>query len=166
MALFGSFSNTNTNVFNPDVNAYRPTATAGLSKSYSINVTDPNYKFPQVFKSTLAADKKLGNGWSFTAEGTFTKQFNASVFQNIALPNTGLVKLTDGRWRFPYTSTYPLGGTQMGGTTAASANNPTIGNAIYMTNSNAGYAWTGTLQIQKVTKNFIFTAAYTRQVGI
>ena len=32
-----------------------------------------------------------------------------------------------------------------------------------MTNSSAGYAWTGTLQIQKVTKNFIFTAAYTRQ---
>jgi hypothetical protein len=32
-----------------------------------------------------------------------------------------------------------------------------------MTNSDAGYAWTGTLQIQKITKNFIFTAAYTRQ---
>jgi len=79
------------------------------------------------------------------------------------LPNTGLVKLSDGRWRFPYTSTYPLGGKQMGGTTVASANNPTIGNAIYMTNSSAGYAWTGTLQIQKVTKNFILTAAYTRQ---
>ena len=163
MALFGSFSNTNTNVFNPDVNAYRPAATAGLSSSYSINVTDPNYKFPQVFKSTLAADKKLGNGWTVTVEGTYTKQFNASVFENIALPNTGLVKLSDGRWRFPYTSTYPLGGKQMGGTTAATANNPTIGNAIYMTNSSAGYAWTGTLQIQKVTKNFIFTAAYTRQ---
>jgi hypothetical protein len=163
MALFGSFSNTNTNVFNPDVNAYRPSATAGLSSSYSINVTDPNYKFPQVFKSTLAADKKLGNGWTVTVEGTYTKQFNASVFQNLALPNTGLVKLSDGRWRFPYTSTYPLGGKQMGGTTVASANNPTIGNAIYMTNSSAGYAWTGTLQIQKVTKNFILTAAYTRQ---
>ena len=163
MALFGSFSNTNTNVFNPDVNAYRPSATAGLSSSYSINVTDPNYKFPQVFKSTLAADKKLGNGWTVTVEGTYTKQFNASVFQNIALPNTGLVKLTDGRWRFPYTSIYPLGGKQMGGTTNATPNNPTIGNAIYMTNSSAGYAWTGTLQIQKVTKNFILTAAYTRQ---
>jgi hypothetical protein len=163
MALFGSFSNTNTNVFSPDVNAYRPAATAGLSSSYSINVTDPNYKFPQVFKSTLAADKKLGNGWTVTVEGTYTKQFNASVFQNIALPNTGLTKLSDGRWRFPYTSIYPLGGKQMGGTTVASANNPTIGNAIYMTNSSAGYAWTGTLQIQKVTKNFILTAAYTRQ---
>ena len=163
MALFGSFTNNNTNTFSPDVNAYRPTATAGLSSSYSINVTDPNYKFPQVFKSTLAADKKLGNGWTLTAEGTYTKQFNASVFQNIALPNTGLVKLSDGRWRFPYTSIYPLGGKQMGGTVAATANNPTIGNAIYMTNSDAGYAWTGTLQIQKITRNFIFTAAYTRQ---
>ena len=163
MALFGSFTNNNTNTFSPDVNAYRPTATAGLSSSYSINVTDPNYKFPQVFKSTLAADKKLGNGWTLTAEGTYTKQFNASVFQNIALPNTGLVKLSDGRWRFPYTSIYTLGGKQMGGTVAATANNPTIGNAIYMTNSDAGYAWTGTLQIQKITRNFIFTAAYTRQ---
>jgi len=163
MALFGSFTNNNTNTFSPDVNAYRPTATAGLSSSYSINVTDPNYKFPQVFKSTLAADKKLGNGWTLTAEGTYTKQFNASVFQNIALPNTGLVKLSDGRWRFPYTSTYPLGGKQMGGTVVAAPNNPTIGNAIYMTNSDAGYAWTGTLQVQKITRNFIFTAAYTRQ---
>ena len=163
MALFGSFTNNNTNTFSPDVNAYRPTATAGLSSSYSINVTDPNYKFPQVFKSTLAADKKLGNGWTLTAEGTYTKQFNASVFQNIALPNTGLVKLSDGRWRFPYTSIYPLGGKQMGGTVVAAPNNPTIGNAIYMTNSDAGYAWTGTLQIQKITRNFIFTAAYTRQ---
>jgi hypothetical protein len=162
MALFGSFTNNNTNVFNPDVNAYRPAATATLSKSYSINVTDPNYKFPQVFKSTLAADKKLGNGWTLTAEGTYTKQFNASVFQNIALPGTGLIKLSDGRYRFPYQSSYPFGGTQMGGTTAATANNPTIGNAIYMTNSDNGYAWTGTLQIQKITKNFIFTAAYTR----
>ena len=163
MALFGSFTNNNTNVFNPDVNAYRPAATASLSKSYSINVTDPNYKFPQVFKSTLAADKKLGNGWTLTAEGTYTKQFNASVFQNIALPGTGLIKLSDGRYRFPYQSSYPFGGSQMGGTTVATANNPTIGNAIYMTNSDNGYAWTGTLQIQKITKNFIFTAAYTRQ---
>jgi len=162
MALFGSFTNNNTNVFNPDVNAYRPAATATLSKSYSINVTDPNYKFPQVFKSTLAADKKLGNGWTLTAEGTYTKQFNASVFQNIALPGTGLIKLSDGRYRFPYQSSYPFGGSQMGGTTVATANNPTIGNAIYMTNSDNGYAWTGTLQIQKITKNFIFTAAYTR----
>ncbi len=163
MALFGSFTNNNTNVFNPDVNAYRPSATGGLSSSYSVNATDPNYKFPHVLKSTIAADKKLGNGWTLTAEGTYTKQLNASVFQNAALPSTGLIRLADGRWRFPYTSSYPYQGKQMGGTAVASAANPTIADAIYMTNSSAGYAWTGTLQIQKITRNFIFTAAYTRQ---
>ncbi len=167
MALFGSIANGTGYNFSPDINANRPQATAGLSSSYSINVTDPNYKFPQVFKSTLAADKKLGNGWTVTAEGSYTKQLDASVFQNIALPSTGLVRLSDGRWRFPYQSSYPYGGAQMvtGSTVKASANNPSIGNAIYMTNSNAGYAATGTLQIQKVSKNFIATAAYTRQVA-
>ena len=82
---------------------------------------------------------------------------NASVFQNIALPSTGLIRLSDGRWRFPKISSYP----QVGIPNTAS--NPNIQNAIYMTNSDAGYAWTGTLQIQKITKNFILTAAYTRQ---
>ena len=165
MALFGSIANGTGYNFSPDINANRPQATAGLSSSYSINVTDPNYKFPQVFKSTLAADKKLGNGWTVTAEGSYTKQLNASVFQNIALPSTGLVRLSDGRFRFPYITSFPLGGTQMGGTVKPTAANPQIGNAIYMTNSNAGYAATGTLQIQKVTKNFVGTAAYTRQVA-
>ena len=165
MALFGSIANGTGYNFSPDINFNRPQATAGLSSSYSINVTDPNYKFPQVFKSTLAADKKLGNGWTVTAEGSYTKQLNASVFQNIALPSTGLVKLTDGRYRFPYNTSFPLGGSQMGGTARASAANPQIGNAIYMTNSNAGYAATGTLQVQKVSKNFVATAAYTRQVA-
>jgi len=165
MALFGSITDAVGINFSPDINANRPQATAGLSNSYSINVTDPNYRFPQVFKSTLAADKKLGNGWTVTAEGSYTKQLNASVFQNIALPSTGLVKLTDGRYRFPYNTSFPLGGSQMGGTAKASAANPQIGNAIYMTNSNAGYAATGTLQVQKVSKNFIATAAYTRQVA-
>ena len=159
MALFGSFTNNapSGNVFSPDVNAYRPTASASLSRSYNINVSDPNYKFPQVLKSTLAVDKKLGKGWIFTAEGTYTKQLNASVFQNIALPSTGLLRLSDGRWRFPRISSYPQAGIPN------TASNPNIQNAIYMTNSSAGYAWTGTLQIQKITKNFILTAAYTRQ---
>ena len=159
MALFGSISNGQGYMFDPNVDKYRPTATAALSKSYSINVTDPNYKFPQVWKSTLAVDKKLAGGFVVTAEGTYTKNINASVFQNIALPSTGLITLSDGRVRFPYTSVYPQPGI------VNSANNPSIGNAIYMTNANAGYVWTGTLQVQKVSKNLVTTLAYTRQVA-
>ena len=164
MALFGSIADGTGYNFSPDINANRPQATAGLSNSYSINVSDPNYRFPQVFKSTLAADKKLGNGWTVTAEGSYTKQLNASVFQNIALPATGLVKLTDGRYRFPATTSFPAI-QEASRKTINPVTSPAIGNAIYMTNSSAGYAATGTLQIQKVTKNFVGTAAYTRQVA-
>jgi hypothetical protein len=164
MALFGSIADGTGYNFSPDINFNRPQVTAGLSNSYNINVTDPNYKFPQVFKTTLAADKKVGNGWTITAEGSYTKQLNASVFQNIALPSTGLVKLTDGRYRFPATTSFPA--IQDASRKVINpVNNPSIGNAIYMTNSNAGYAATGTLQVQKVTKNFVGTAAYTRQVA-
>ncbi len=165
MALFGSVSNGQGYIFNPDVNAYRPNATAGLSKSYSINVTSKNYKFPQVWKSTLAVDKEIA-GFIITAEGTYTANINASVFQNIALPSTGLITLSDGRTRFPKqtngstTSVYPLGLSS-----TASPSNPTIGNAIYMTNANAGYVWTATLQVKKTFNNFIGMIAYTHQVA-
>jgi len=154
MALFGSISNGVGYMFSPDINKYRPTTTGTLSSSYSINVTDPNFKFPQVWKSTLAVDKKLF-GWTITAEGTYIGNINASVFQNIALPSTGLITLSDGRVRFPSTSVYPISGI------ATSATNPKIGNAIYMTNANAGYTMYGTLQIQRQFKDFYASIAYT-----
>ena len=159
MALFGSVSAGTGYMFSPDINAYRPNVAAGLSKSYSLNVTDPNYKFPQVWKSTLAVDKKI-LGFTVTAEGTYIKNINASVFQNVALPSTGLITLSDGRVRFPVTSVYPIGGSA-----AASISNPSIGNAIYMTNANVGYVAMGTLQIQRTMKDLAVSVAYTRQVA-
>ncbi len=109
MALFGSITNATGYMFNPDINAYRPTPTPGLSRAYSLNVTDPNYKFPQVWKSTLAVDKKLF-GWTVTAEGTYIKNINATVFQNVALPSTGNITLSDGRTRFIKRSVYDATG--------------------------------------------------------
>jgi hypothetical protein len=158
MALFGSITNATGYVFNPDINAYRPTPTPGLSKSYSLNVTDPNYKFPQVWKSTLAVDKKV-LGWTVTAEGTYIKNINATVFQNVALPSTGNTILSDGRTRFVKRSVYDATGT------AQTATNPNIGNAIYMTNANIGYTLFGTLQIQRQFKNLGVNASYTRQTA-
>ena len=156
MALFGSISNGTGYMFSPDVNAYRPTASAALSKSYSINVADPNYKFPQVWKTTLAADKKV-LGFTVTVEATHIRNINATVFQNIALPSTGLITLSDGRVRFPKTSIYPLTGI------TNSASNPSIGNAIYMTNANVGYVNTLFVQVQRTFKNLFLSAAYNYQ---
>jgi hypothetical protein len=158
MALFGSITNATGYMFNPDINAYRPTPTPGLSRAYSLNVTDPNYKFPQVWKSTLAVDKKV-LGWTVTAEGTYIKNINATVFQNVALPSTGNITLSDGRTRFIKRSVYDATGT------AQTSANPNIGNAIYMTNANVGYVLFGTLQVQRQFKNLAVNASYTRQTA-
>ncbi len=159
MALFGSITNATGYMFNPDINAYRPTPTPGLSRAYSLNVTDPNYKFPQVWKSTLAVDKKLF-GWTVTAEGTYIKNINATVFQNVALPSTGNTILSDGRVRFAKRSVYDATGA------AQTPQNPNIGNAIYMTNANIGYTLFGTLQVQRQFKNLGVNASYTRQTAV
>jgi hypothetical protein len=158
MALFGSITNGTGYIFSPDIDKYRPTPTPGLSKSYSLNVTDPNYKFPQVWKSTLAVDKKI-LGWTVTAEGTYIKNINATVFQNVALPSTGNTTLSDGRVRFAKRSVYDATGL------AQTPTNPNIGNAIYMTNANIGYVLFGTLQVQRQFKDWAVNASYTRQTA-
>jgi len=162
MALFGQITDGTGFIFSPDVNAYRPTATAGLSKSYNINVADPNYKFPQVWKTTLGADKKIW-GFTVTVEATHIRNINATVFQNIVLPSTGLITLADGRTRYPSTSVYPnirVGGVSLAGNTPG---NPAIGNAIYMTNANVGYVNTFFVQVQRTFKNLFVSAAYNYQ---
>jgi hypothetical protein len=158
MALFGSITNGTGYMFSPDINAYRPTPTQGLSSSYNLNVTDPNYKFPQVWKSTLAVDKKI-LGWTVTAEGTYMKNINATVFQNVALPSEGNTILSDGRTRFIKRSVYDAS------SSTRTPENPNIGNAIYMTNANLGYVLFGTLQVQRQFKNLGVNASYTRQTA-
>lgn len=158
MALFGSITNGTGYMFSPDINAYRPTPTQGLSSAYNLNVTDPNYKFPQVWKSTLAVDKKI-LGWTVTAEGTYMKNINATVFQNVALPSEGNTTLSDGRTRFVKRSVYDAS------SSTRTPQNPNIGNAIYMTNANIGYVAFGTLQIQRQFKNLGVNASYTRQTA-
>jgi len=157
VALFGSISNGTGYMFNSDPNAYRNVITGtggGLAKSYSINVTDPNFKFPQALKASLAIDQKLPDNYIVTFEYTIARNINAVFFQNVNLPNATLT-MPDGRPYYTATKIYPAG--------TSSVNNPDIGNAIYMTNTNKGYAYTATLQVQKTFRNLYLNAAYTFQ---
>ena len=164
VALFGSISNGQGYMFNSDPNAYRSQLTSsagGLGKSYSINVTDPHFKFPQALKGSLAIDQKLPENFVVTLEATVAKDVNAVYFQNVNLPNpNAYIKDGNGLTRPHYgaTAIYPVGGSAN-----ASITNPSIGNAIYMTNTNKGYAYTLTLQVQKTFRNLYLNAAYTYQ---
>jgi len=160
VALFGSISNSTTTSFSPEVNPnpnWPANATKSLSKSYSLNVTDPSFKFPQALKSSLAIDQKVLTNWIVTLELTYAKDVNAAFFQNVNLPSTGTPLVgADNRIRYSSSQIYPVGGAA-----AATVSNPNIGNAIYMTNVNKGYAYTATVQVQRQFRNLYVNVSYT-----
>jgi hypothetical protein len=150
---FGSISAGTGIVFSPDVNKYR--LSSGSNTAYSINVTDKNFKYPQVLKATLAIDRKLPGDIVLTLEGNYSKDINNVNFENINLPATGTPFVgSDNRIRYSSTKIYA-------GTPTASVSNPNIGNAILMKNYQKGYAYYATIQAQKTFRNLYVNAAYT-----
>lgn len=150
---FGSFSTSGV-AFSPDINTYRPSASAA-NTSYNLVFTDKDFKYPQALKASLAVDRKLPGNIYATLEATYSKDINAVYFQNVNLPSTGIVFAgSDPRVRYDSTRIY-------GGHPTATVTNPNISNAILMTNSNKGYSYAFTLQLQKTMKNLYFSAAYT-----
>lgn len=159
---FGSFDLNQTNspndprlVFNPDVNAYRPSG-AAANTSYNVAVTDKNFKFPQIFRVNAAIDQKLFWGLTGTLEAAYTKDINAVLFQNLNLPSTGTALAgSDNRTRFSSSRIY----SGAGGATAA---NPNISDAILFTNTKKGYSYFITGQLQKnLTNGLTASIAYT-----
>ena len=152
---FGSLSADTSRKFSADVNAVRKTLATNAGTSYSINVTDKNFKYPQVLKATLAVDRKLPGDIVLTLEGNYSKDLNNVNFENINLPATGTALAgSDKRIRYSSTAIYPMSG-------SVSALNPRIGNAILMKNYNKGYAYYLTLQAQKTFRNLYLNVAYT-----
>lgn len=151
---FGSFVVTTGTAFNDDVDAYRP-QNAAANTSYNLAITDRDFKFPQLFRSNIAVDKKLPFDITATLEGIFSKDLNAVYHQNINLPSTGTA-LTGSDKRIRYTSSRIYSGA--GGTTAS---NPNISDAILMTNTSKGYTYNITLQLQRNVKNLYTMVAYT-----
>ncbi len=48
-------------------------------------VTDPHFKYPQVWRSNLGYDQKIGEGWTFTADLIYTKDVHAAMVRNYGL---------------------------------------------------------------------------------
>lgn len=156
---FGSSIRTSNTPFNPDPNAYRPTAGAA-NTSYSVALVDKNFKYPSVLKTGLAVDKKFKHDWVFTLEGTYTKDINAVYYSNVNLNETNAFALNNGPdKRLRYLTTTANSNKYYFGTTAA---NPNLGNAILMKNTSKGYSSTLTFRVQKTIKNLYLSAAYTR----
>ncbi|MBD0295643.1 MAG: TonB-dependent receptor, partial [Flavisolibacter sp.] len=68
---FGSFVKTSGIVFSPDVNANRP-ANAVANTQYNLAISDKNFKFPQIFRTNVAVDRRIFWDITATLEGVYT----------------------------------------------------------------------------------------------
>lgn len=79
--------NTKTKPFTTNVDAYKPTNVTGApAASYELDVTDPGFKFPQIWRSNVAVDHKLPGDVVATAEFIYNRDVNGIYYINANLP--------------------------------------------------------------------------------
>jgi len=162
---FGSFTNAaNKTAFNADPNAYRPTAGAP-NTSYSTALVASNFKYPTAWKSSLAVDKRLEDGWVIGAEYNYTQDINAVYYSNVNLNESNGFALGGVDNRTRYLTSVANSNKYYSGTPTATLANPNIGNAILMSNSSQGYVYTLTAKVQRTTENLAYGIAYTHSVS-
>jgi len=62
------------------------------------NVTDPDYKFPQVWRSNIGVDHEISSGWVGSLDIIYTKDIHASIVKNYGRrPPTGTLQGVDNR---------------------------------------------------------------------
>jgi len=139
--------NTTAYPFNPDPKHYIP-ATPTLPSSYELAITDPDFKFPQTWRTNLAADIKLPFGFLSTLEFIYNQEVNGIGYFNANLPISNNVVYRPG------------GVIERPRYTATRINNNVV-NAITLDNSNDGYGYSLAASIEKPFANgFFVKAAY------
>jgi hypothetical protein len=77
----------NTRPFNPNPDFYKPTNVTGApASSYNLEVINPDFKFPQVWRTNIAVDKRLPYGLLATAEFIYNRDVNGIYYINANLP--------------------------------------------------------------------------------
>ena len=106
--------------------------------SGQIDVFDADFKFPQVWRTNLAVDQKLPWNMVGTLEFLYTKTLNNVNYYNLNISPDAEFNLTGADNR-PYYSDQKL--------------DDRLSRVIYGTNTNEGYAYNFTAQLQKPFEN-------------
>jgi hypothetical protein len=124
---FEQLDNTTARPFNPDTERYKPANVTGApASSFELALTDPNFKFPQVWRTSIGVDQRLRGGWVGTVEYMYSKDVNGLYYinANLPAPNTAFVGAdTRARW------------------TAGNRINPAVANAVVLKNQDVGTNW-------------------------
>lgn len=124
--------------FSPD--PYNPPRGGTPVATTEINITAPNYKLPQVLRTSFGIDKTLPLGFVATVEGEYTKTINDILYQDINLKPQGY--LADGR---PIYGIWNYSARRWD----VQKYNSIFTNVIYLTNTSQGYAYHLTFQLER-----------------
>jgi hypothetical protein len=79
--------NITTRPFNPNPRAYWPSGITGApAASYELDVTNPDFKFPQTWRNNIAVDRLLPGGLVATGEILYNRDINGMYYINANLP--------------------------------------------------------------------------------
>lgn len=147
---FERLDNTKLRPFSPDTETYKPQSVTGQpAANYELALTESDFKFPQVWRTNIAVDRKLPAGIIATAEFIYSADVNGVSYHNanLASPN-GVFAGPDNRVRW-------VGGN------AATRINGKIDNAVTLGNQAIGSSYVGSFSLEKPFENgFYAKAAY------
>jgi len=167
---FNGLANNVNRPFNPDPIAYRPSSVpqAGTIVPGTITAMDPNFRFPQSWKTTLAMDGKLPGGMIGTLEAIFNKDMYTAFFSNPnmqAPANLNVAGYSDNRVIYGasvptrFINTLNAAGVPTAGGTSAF-------NPILITNGKKGFYFSMTAKVEKpFSKGFYASVAYTKSLA-
>ncbi len=142
--------------FNPNPNRYKPVNVTGEpAGSYELALTDPNFKFPQIWRSNLAIDQKLPFlGLIATVEGLYSKDVNGVYYIN--------ANLTAPQSKFNGVDQRPR---WIDDPTTRDIDErriiPKVVNSIVLKNQDVGYYWSVSAALEKpFSDNWYFKAGY------
>jgi len=129
------------NPFHPNPTHYRPSSVSGEpANSYSLALTDPDFKFPQVWRNNLAIDQRLPWGIVGTAELLYSRDVNGLSYINANLPAAqSAFSGADTRPRWTNNRI-----------------NGKVPNAIVLQNNAEGYSWNIAGSLEKPFANGLF----------
>lgn len=146
--LSNQYSNTGVDIARVDMNSYELPADFTFNPdpynqpkfegdpTTEVNLVDPDFKMPQLLRSSLGIDQKLGYGFVGTFDLMYSKTINDIYFQNknreYLIENGEIQKSPDGRNLYTYENV-----------------SDNFTDVIYMTNTSEGYQTSLTFQLRK-----------------
>ncbi len=144
---FELLDNTTARPFHPDPNHYKPaTVTGAPARSYELALTEPTFRFPQVWRSSLGIDQQLPFGFVGTAEFLYARDVNGIYYINANLkPADTVFAGPDNRPRWK----------------SGNRINSMVTSAIVLKNQNVGYSWNVAFSLERLwLDNWYFKAGY------